>query len=752
MNFFPFTRIVTGESIETAEDATFYDPEFLHGELEVARAKNVTMYIAQKIKAQTKKAQKPPNKKRMGLLIITNFRLCFVALEESHKGYKRSPPYQENAFLSKYDITLSNMDEIYAYTDKKHKLVIPQNKNASKIDAIRILCKNFRMITFDFSENCEVGRGKYIADALLQFAFPTRHNLLFMYHFREQYYNASRSIRSFNEENDWTQELQRCGISSQNGAWRVLTRQSPESDALPRCFVVPRHLSDEKYFDLCRSFRCKRAAVWVWSLENASLLRMADLLPELLNNPKEVMHSNDNLMLEHIRMCANLKCPPHCVELSKGLPSIQDVQQSYLRLRALCSPASDRDLTTQDEKFLSHVEKTCWLLYVSLCIKTANECAKNLQNGESVVLQEFEGRDMSCVISSLIQVILDPTSRTIHGFQVLIQKEWVALGHPFCDRMGHVYNKHAERSPLFLLFLDCVWQVLQQFPDAFEYSEIFLTTLWDTVFIPIFDTFQFNSEADRLQAVKEEKLVLRPVWDWGEMFYEKDVAMFVNPLYKKPQMSEQEIENNRKSRLPPSALKLPGMDILPKNPKQRFSLQPGKVVDTETHLLRPSQVLSHTAESPPKKLETMKPSTSSASAPSTDKSKYLKPSHHLMDLEIFSQCYFRFMPLLEIAQGGSVQSDLCNRVILNKIYKYQKAIETDNFTDLPPEEPEQPVEIDEYDLNSSGVAPSYKQRVPVVNSFFPFSYYDDGGLDNTNLNEILLYNSMSEGSVLDIDM
>ena len=108
------------------------------------------------------------------------------------------------------------------------------------------------------------------------------------------------------------------------------------------------------------------------------------------------------------------------------------------------------------------------------------------------------------------------------------------------------------------------------------------------------------------------------------------------------------------------------------------------------------------------------------------------------------------MPLLEIAQGGSVQSDLINRVILNKIYKYQKAIETENFSDLPPEEPQQPEEIDEFDLNSSATN-SNNKRVPVVNSFFPFSY-DDGDLDNTNLNEILLYNSMSEGSVLDVDL
>lgn len=91
--------------------------------------------------------------------------------------------HQENNFLGRYDITLANIDEIYAYTDKKHKLVSPSQKNGSKIDAIRIVCKNFRMLTFDFHDS-EVGKGKHIADALVQFAFPTRHSLLFMYQFK----------------------------------------------------------------------------------------------------------------------------------------------------------------------------------------------------------------------------------------------------------------------------------------------------------------------------------------------------------------------------------------------------------------------------------------------------------------------------------------------------------------------------------------------------------------------------------------
>lgn len=505
------------------------------------------------------------------------------------------------------------MDELYAYTDKKYKLIAPQIKNDKRIDAIRIVCKNFRMLTFDFTENCQVGKGKNVADALLKFAFPTRHNLLFMYHFRESYYNASRSFRTYQDENDWYHELERCGFSSrEDGAWRVVQRKElSEKDALPRCFVVPKVVSDDKYFELCEAFRCNRAAVWVWGIGKASLIRMADVKQEILNNPKEI--SKDNLMIEYIRMSAGREHIPQCIELTKVLPSIQDVQQSFVRLRILCSPISDRELMTQDEKFFTQLEKSCWLLYVSLCLKTANDCADHLLRDNPVVLQENEGRDMSCVISSLIQVLLDPFYRTINGFQVLIQKEWIALGHPFADRMGHVYNKTTEKSPLFLLFLDCTWQVLQQFPEAFEFSEIFLTTIWDSVFIPIFDTFQFNSEYDRQRAVTEERLVLRSVFDWGEMLNDRDIALFTNPLYKKPVLSEQEIEHNRKSKLPPSALKLPGLDLLGAraNPRHRpMSLQPVSSrtvapqniqgVDTDAKLLLPSQLLNshHTIELP----------------------------------------------------------------------------------------------------------------------------------------------------------
>lgn len=187
----------------------------------------------------------------------------------------------------------------------------------------------------------------------------------------------------------------------------------------------------------------------------------------------------------------------------------------------------------QDGRFYSMVEKSYWLFYVSLCLKHSDLAAKMLLDGQTVVLQEINGRDMCGVISSLVQLLLDKSYRSLQGFQNLIQKEWITLGHPFSDRIGHVATvKSTERSPIFLLFLDCVWQLLQQFPNAFEFSETFLTTLWDSLFLPIFDTFQFNSETERYNAVNADHIILRPVWDWAKQFEGKDLALFTNPLYQ----------------------------------------------------------------------------------------------------------------------------------------------------------------------------------------------------------------------------
>jgi Myotubularin-like phosphatase domain len=72
--------------------------------------------------------------------------------------------------------------------------------------------------------------------------------------------------------------------------------------------------------------------------------------------------------------------------------------------------------------------------------------------------------------------MLDPYYRTIEGFQVLIEKDWMSFGHQFSRRSGHFDRRHSDdqRSPIFIQFIDCVFQMVTQLPLHFEYSKAYL--------------------------------------------------------------------------------------------------------------------------------------------------------------------------------------------------------------------------------------------------------------------------------------
>ena len=85
----------------------------------------------------------------------------------------------------------------------------------------------------------------------------------------------------------------------------------------------------------------------------------------------------------------------------------------------------------------------------------------------------------------------------------------------FAKRTGHgekcANAADDQRSPIFLQFLDCVWQLMAQQPSAFEFNAAFLGSIMDEVLSCRYGTFLYNCEREREQAALHDKTV--SVWD-----------------------------------------------------------------------------------------------------------------------------------------------------------------------------------------------------------------------------------------------
>jgi len=111
-------------------------------------------------------------------------------------------------------------------------------------------------------------------------------------------------------------------------------------------------------------------------------------------------------------------------------------------------------------------------------------------------------------------LLIDPYYRTLEGFLVLIEKEWLSFGHQFGFRNGF-YTKELsqdERSPIFLQWLDCVSQLLYQFPSLFEFNNQLLLFIAYHINSAKYGSFLFNSEYERKSKVFNAKNMTVSIW------------------------------------------------------------------------------------------------------------------------------------------------------------------------------------------------------------------------------------------------
>lgn len=212
-----------------------------------------------------------------------------------------------------------------------------------------------------------------------------------------------------------------------------------------------------------------------------------------------------------------------------NIDNIHTMRESHKSLiNLILSPTS----TNFDANYSKQIEDTQWLSHVRLVIKASHDGASFLRKGQPVLVHCSHGWDRTAQVCALSQLFLDPFYRTYDGFKILIEKEWCSYGHPFQLRCAHGQDKatrHDDQcSPIFLQFLECVWQVLKQFPHYFEFNARYLLAIADHIFSGRFSTFLFSCDCDREKFGSKSSCI--DIWSY--LHYNKH--SLTNPLYMDP--------------------------------------------------------------------------------------------------------------------------------------------------------------------------------------------------------------------------
>ncbi|KAH3760213.1 myotubularin-related protein 1/2 [Pelomyxa schiedti] len=323
---------------------------------------------------------------------------------------------------------------------------------------------------------------------------------------------------------DEVSEFTRQGVNLRDGIWRISTvnKDYGISATYPRVLVVPQNIDDDK-LRIVANFRSKgRIPVLSWmhksgaaitrgSQPQSGILTARCLEDERLinqiciNTPTHKLYILDSRPLTNSVLNRALGGGYECstyygspIEFL-NMPNIHVVRDSFNRLHYLCMCLTS-DPTCQT--WLYQLSSTAWLDYIRLVLSGTRRIVSLVhEDNASVYVHCSDSWDRTSQLCALAEICMDPYYRTFEGFVVLIEKEWLKIGHKFNDRLREQSNAGSvsETSPIFLQFLDCIFQLMQQYPSAFQFNDSFLVSIMEEALIGRFGTFLGNCDRQRSQ-------------------------------------------------------------------------------------------------------------------------------------------------------------------------------------------------------------------------------------------------------------
>uniref|UniRef100_A0A2K5S8X7 phosphatidylinositol-3,5-bisphosphate 3-phosphatase n=1 Tax=Cebus imitator TaxID=2715852 RepID=A0A2K5S8X7_CEBIM len=409
-----------------------------------------------------------------GTLTVTDFKLYF-------KNVERDPHFILDVPLG----VISRVEKIGAQSHGDNSC------------GIEIVCKDMRNLRLAYKQEEQSKLG--IFENLNKHAFPLSNGqALFAFSYKEKF-----SI------NGWKVYDPVKYIGLPNESWKIskINNNYEFCDTYPAVIVVPTSVKDDDLSKVA-AFRAKgRVPVlsWIHPESQATITRCS----QPLVGPNDKRCKEDEKYLQTI-MDANAQSHkliifdarqnsvadtnktkgggyesesvyPNAELVFLEIHNIHVMRESLRKLKEIVYPSID------EARWLSNVDGTHWLEYIRV--------------KRSSTLYAFQLRLLcACAINTYIS-------------------KWFFMGH------GNDNHADADRSPIFLQFIDCVWQMTRQFPSAFEFNELFLITILDHLYSCLFGTFLCNCEQQRFK----EDIYTKTVSLWS--YINSQLDEFSNPFF-----------------------------------------------------------------------------------------------------------------------------------------------------------------------------------------------------------------------------
>jgi len=500
---------------------------------------------------------------RVGTLILTNYRLVFTpeTVQTSGSNHVLHWQHTDDAL---FHLNIGSISKISRVSGQ-----VGGGRGKESL-YLSVTCKDFRVLSFKFESSYQVTKVLGLARHLV---FPVTVNSrpgkrfdadmveddnkgiewLFAFSHKDKRgeYSTPKGWNIYSIE----EELGRIGVLRSTN-WRLSSINSNFEfcESYPKKIVVPARIPDKLLYDVAKFRSRARIPImsWLHSSNGGSIWRCSQ--------PKVGMGNNfclaDEELVASIRSCT----PCNHVKIIDARPfknamtnrvvrgmgyedesrypgtsiSFQNIENIHAVRSALEKLFKlSQSTSSSSSNYLSSIENTGWLNHIRSILVGAVKMASFVsRKGLAVLVHCSDGWDRTSQLVSLSLILLDPYYRTIHGFEVLIEKEWVSCGFQFQKRTGHGVDASKDlepnnRSPVFLQFIDCVWQLLRIFPGYFEFNQGLLLCILEHLYSCRFGTFLYDNDRERYRKHVADLTV--SVWEFINT--KENIEAFRNPFY-----------------------------------------------------------------------------------------------------------------------------------------------------------------------------------------------------------------------------